>query len=288
MQLVKRNVPLCLLKVIMQQLFSNKICVFNSLYFYARCGVKQGGVLSGILFSACYDDLVDLLHTVGAGILIRSLNDNSTFICVLIYADDVILFSQSPYGLQRLIKCAYLFAKEYHDITFNPTKSRILRLGRHHKPPVSVCGIPVSSCQEYLGITIGKDADHEKDAASKLYANTNLMLSQNSELKKCSHDVKNVVVRCYGNLYSIENMLSVGSKVRNAHRYLTKAVHSDWVQYADLDGPNIRSRTLYVFNGLDSLEVLHRRRRNNFLIKASLHENALISNVIGNLPRITV
>ena len=114
------------------------------------------------------------------------------------------------------------------------------------------------------------------------------MLAQNRELKKCSHDVKNVVISSYGNVYSVENMISVGPKVLNAHRYLRKLVHSDWVQYADLDGPNIRSRTLYVLNNIDSLEVIHKRRRNNFLIKASAHENVLICNVIGRLPRITV
>ena len=57
-----------------KQLFSNKITVFNTTSFYARCGVKQGGVLSGILFSSCYDDLVDLLYAVGAGILVRRMN----------------------------------------------------------------------------------------------------------------------------------------------------------------------------------------------------------------------
>ena len=161
-------------------------------------------------------------------------------ICVLIYADDVILFSRSPYGLRLLIECAYTFANNFNDITFNPDKSRILRLGPSKKPPISVCGIRVTSCQEYLGVKIGNDANPQKDAASKLYANANVMLCQNRELKKCSHDVKNTVISCYGNVYSIENLLTVESKVRNAHRYLTKHVHSDWIHYADLDGPNIR------------------------------------------------
>ena len=91
-----------------------------------------------------------------------------------------------------------------------------------------------------------------------------------------------------GNVYSIENFLSVDSRVRQAHRYMTKKVHTDWRQYADLDGPNIRSRRLYCVYDLDSLEVIHRFRRNNFLLKASVHNNAIIRDVIGNLDRITV
>ena len=151
-----------------------------------------------------------------------------------------------------------------------------------------MCNIPVSTCQLYLGVEIGPSADPQKAAAAQLYSNTNMLLAQNRELKKCSDTVKNYSVYCYGNVYCIENMLNVNSKLRSAHRYLTKSVHSDWIYYADLDGPNIRSRTLYVLNGLDSLEVIHRRRRNSFLIKASLHSNILISKTIGNLPRITV
>ena len=190
--------------------------------------------------------------------------------------------------MKCLIEQTFIFADAYHDLSFNPSKSWILRLGPRRLAPVSVCGIPVSTCQTYLGVEIGPSADPQKAAACKLYVNTNVMILQNPDLKKCSPTVKNYSVFCYGNVYCLENLLSVNSKLRNAHRYLTKAVHNDWPLYADLDGPNIRSRTLYVLNGLDSLEVIHRKRRNNFLIKASLHCNKLIATVIGNLPRITV
>lgn len=65
-------------------------------------------------------------------------------------------------------------------------------------------------------------------------------------------------------------------------------VHDDWRQFSDLDGPNIRSRRLYSVYELDSIEVIHRRRRNNFLLKASTHKNKLIAEVIGAIERITV
>ena len=45
---------------------------------------------------------------------------------------------------------------------------------------------------------------------------------------------------------------------------------------------------LYTVFGLDSLEVIHRRRRNMFLIKAASHSNTIVSAIIGNEPRITV
>ena len=287
-QLVKRCVPLCLIKILMMQLFSTKISICGTSVFYARAGVKQGGVLSSILFASCYDDLVEILQTVGAGVLLNSINGTFKLIFVLIYADDIVLIASSPGGLKNLIMKTYLFAQSYCDLKFNASKSWILRLGPGRKPPVSVCGIPTSYCQRYLGVDIGPDADPTKTAATKLFANTNMLLKQNRELKKCSIIVKNVCINSYGNVYALENMLSVSSVIRNAHRYLTMSVHSNWRNFADLEGPNIRSRRLYTVFELDSLEVLHRRRQNKFLLKAASHQNSLISSVIGILDRITV
>ena len=286
-QLVKRNVPSTLVKLTMTQLFSTKISVCNTAIFYPRTGVKQGGVLSGIIFASCYDDLVESLETTGAGILLSCVNNRYKLICVIIYADDVLVMATRPHGLKCLINKVFLFANQYSDITFNAGKSCILRLGPHRKQPVSVCGIPTSESYTYLGVEIGRAADPQSTAAAKLYKNTNVLFSQNADLKKCSIEVKNMCIYSYGNVYAIENLLCVNSRLRQAHRYMTKLVHCNWRQFADLDGPNIRSRRLYSVFQLDSLEVIHRKRRNNFLLKAAAHTNSIISGVIGNLDRIT-
>ena len=287
-QLVKRNVPRTLVKLVMIQLFSTKISVCNTVIFFPRTGVKQGGVLSGIIFSACYDDLVEAVERTSAGILIACRKNLFKLICIIIYADDVLLIAASPNGLRSLIKQVFIFANRYSDISFNPSKSYILRLGPHRKQAVSVCGIPTAESYTYLGFAVGRAADPQKEATAKLYKNANVLFSQNYDLMKCSIDVKNVCIYSYGNVYGLENFLCVDAPLRQAHRYMTKRVHCDWRQYADLDGPNIRSRTLYTAYNLDSLEVIHRKRRSNFLLKSSVHSNRLIADVIGNLDRITI
>ena len=80
----------------------------------------------------------------------------------------------------------------------------------------------------------------------------NMLLSQNRELKKCGIAIKNACVYAWANVYSLENMLYVNSKIRGAHRYLTNLVHNDWARVADLPVPNIRSRTLNTWNGIHS------------------------------------
>ena len=128
-QFLKRNVPLYLTKLCLSQLSSNRISVCGTAFIYPRVGVKQGGVLSGRYFSMCYDDLVKMLRKTGSGVLFCSSFFNSILIQIIVYADDVILISKSPFGLAELIDVAIEFARQYDDIEFNPSKSRILRLG---------------------------------------------------------------------------------------------------------------------------------------------------------------
>ena len=150
--------------------------------------------------------------------------------------------SSSPNGLERLIEETFIFANRCN-ISFNPSKSCIVRLGPHRKRSVSVCRIASSERHTYLGVQIGRGAAPDSDAAAKLYTNANVLLSQNRELKKCGIAIKNACVYAYGNVYSLENMLCVNSKIRRAHRYLTKLVHNDWARFADLNRPSVRSRT---------------------------------------------
>ena len=138
-----------------------------------------------------------------------------------------------------------------------------------------------------FGVDIGRQADPQKNAAAVLYRNTNIMMQQNQELKKCSVPIKNIAIYAYGSVYGIETFESTTPCLRNAHRYLTKTVHCDWRRFADLDRPNIRSRRLYTAFELDSIEVIHRKRRNTFLLKSSQSDNSIIREIIGSLERIT-
>jgi len=287
-QLIRRHISSYLIKLCLQQLVSNRISVCRTRFIFPRTGIKQGGILSGRYFSICYDDLVHDLRLVGAGVFLNGLRNARLLLFILIYADDILLISRSPYGLSRLIDVTVLFAQRYNDLLFNPSKSFILRLGTDNLPAISINDIPVSNCCNYLGVEIGRAASPQRSAATKLYTKANVMLVQNKELSQCSLRVKNLSVVTYGSVYAVETFLSVESHLRQAHRYVTRAAHKDWRLFADLPGPNIRSRRLYSVYGLDSLPEIHRRRRNNFLIKAESSPNDFIRLVIASLPRITV
>ena len=57
-----------------------------------KCGVRQGGVLSPYLFSVCIDDIVRIVQKSNFGCHFG--------VCIILYADDILLLAPSVYGLQ--------------------------------------------------------------------------------------------------------------------------------------------------------------------------------------------
>jgi len=89
-------------------------------------GVKQGGVLSPLLFTVYIDTLLSRLKTSSLGCHV-----GVEFCGAFGYADDIILLSPSRYGLKRMLDICTKYAYEYN-VLFNPTKSKLILL-RHDK-----------------------------------------------------------------------------------------------------------------------------------------------------------
>ena len=97
----------------------------NSEYFDVRNGVKQGGVLSPLLFSVYIDGLLTRLKASGLGCYVGNHYCGS-----LGYADDITLMSPTLNGLKEMLNICNLYAKEY-SITFNPNKSQLIVFSNH-------------------------------------------------------------------------------------------------------------------------------------------------------------
>ena len=75
-------------------------------YFDCNSGVKQGCILSPILFSLFISELYEYLRNKGLMTIELCTNDVDRA-SVLMYADDIALFSDTVVGLQRLLNALH-------------------------------------------------------------------------------------------------------------------------------------------------------------------------------------
>ena len=83
-------------------------------------GVRQGGILSPVLFNLYMDDLSRALEVCKTGFMVgdRCINH-------LMYADDLVIMSPYSAGLQQLLRVCSDYGLQY-DIKFNVKKSVVM------------------------------------------------------------------------------------------------------------------------------------------------------------------
>ena len=159
----------------MQVRFSNVL----SSQFTVGNGVKQGGVLSPILFTVYLDSLIKTLKQRNIGCKI-----GNKFLRVFGYADDLTLLCPTLSGLQEMLNVCEDFAKDYN-ILFNASKSKLMYFGKNNLNCENLLCMSNGSSIEFveqcvhLGTKIYSDISKKNidNATNDLYMRTNNLMA---------------------------------------------------------------------------------------------------------------
>lgn len=173
------------LRLIMHMYISQKMQVkWNNVIsqqFDVGNGVKQGGVLSPILFTVYINSLFTSLRNMNLGCKI-----GMEYMGVFGYADDISLLCPTLDGLQEMLTICEEYAIE-HSILFNSAKSKLLHFKSNNTIPLCTPVLQmkdgslitvVDECT-YLGTTIYSDLSrmNVNSAVKDLYMRTNNIMS---------------------------------------------------------------------------------------------------------------
>ena len=89
-----------------------KSCVLiNNLetdYFEVQCGVKQEDITSPTIFSLYINELINELNSLNLEVPIDEEN-----ICVLLYAEDIVIFSDTEANLKTLLNTVHKWCSQW-------------------------------------------------------------------------------------------------------------------------------------------------------------------------------
>ena len=174
----------------------------------------QGVVISPTLFNFFLDDLSEYLDKS------KGIEIGTIAICHLLFADDLILASETPSGLQKLIHGLEEFCKQWHmEINLSKTSVSVFKkkcqIGKQHCH-FEFFGNVISEANEYnyLGITLnveknrfGKNHQRLKDRALRaIYAARNL-----ADRSMGNHITPNVLFKIHNS--QIQPILDYGAEV---------------------------------------------------------------------------
>ena len=256
----KRNMCPLMLRLLLYMYTNQSVfiswCNFSSYSFATSNGVKQGGVLSPILFTVYVDELIKKLHDSGIGCYI-----GHWFMGVFVYADDIILLAPTSTALKRLLKICDDFSEEYK-VKFNPDKCKYMVFNSDVNVTDGVnfisfndTNIKSSETEVHLGNKIGLSAStmNVNRCINEMYYHTNYL---RSTFSACSSDVLYKLFQTYCMpLYGLQLWDLTDKIVNNFYTCWRKCIRS----LLNLPYRTHNSLLHVIVNDLDAEHQIHKR-----------------------------
>ena len=123
--------------------------------FRIECGVKQGGVMSPLLYNFYINDLLEECLKSKLGARINNIN-----VCIISYCDDIIIMSPSFKQAQELLNICNEYTNSWK-IVFNANKSKLLKFYEFIRNDfvINKTSLPEVDEIKYLGVQINNKLD---------------------------------------------------------------------------------------------------------------------------------
>jgi hypothetical protein len=186
LKLMDRSVPVVLIRILESWYGRYVVCVRwgSALSEPIRlcAGVRQGGVLSPVLFAIYVNGIIETLKKSRCGLTVRN-----NFLGCILYADDILLLANSLCTMQKMLDICSKIVNDL-DLSFNVNKSGVLRFGKRFNNDCAslvLDGQILKACDKvkYLGVTIKSGATLVFDLGNTCAC---FYRAFNSLLKKCS------------------------------------------------------------------------------------------------------
>lgn len=281
-KLLEKSVPTCLIFLLRNwySKLSSIVChenVFSS-EFKNKCGVRQGGVLSPILFSVYVDNVLKSLSNLGCTM-------NGISYGSIMYADDLLLAAPSIRELRQMITicCNELDAI---NLTINTKKSCWLRIGPRFSLECESISckygtIPQVTETRYLGIYLIAGKVFK---VSFVHAKCNFYSSFNALYSKMGNVLNiNVIVHLLTTIslpmltYGIESLTLNKSTLNNLENTFNRALYKIF-KVSDAGSMHVCKEMF----GIRSITELYYAKLNNFKEKLNSSNNNILKNLLAS------
>jgi hypothetical protein len=259
-KLINRGIPLSIIRLLLDWYRKQECFVrwagHKSSSFNVSNGVRQGGVISPILFNLFVDDLSRKLNECYAGCYLNGQSQNHLF-----YADDSVLIAPSPHALQELVDICQVYARD-NGIRYNVKKT--------------VCMCVKPKARKHLKVPqVADDVDICRQLRS-VYAQGNILLRK---FQKCSDDIKCHLFRSYcTNLYCAALWCDFTA---SAFRRIKVAYNNTFRMLMCVKRRQVYNA--FVRFNVDSLQVILRKSVYSFNKRLLKSKNCIISNIMNSM-----
>jgi len=128
-------------------------------WFAMECGIRQGDTLAPTIFNIYINDLVDKIKELKCGLTLGDVD-----ISIIVFADDVLLITDTPAKLQTMLDSINMWCQRWH-MTVNQTKTQVMHFRASSKPctkkrfTYAGTELQIVPCYRYVGLELNEHLD---------------------------------------------------------------------------------------------------------------------------------